>query len=125
MEDEIETEKEHRILNDVKVIGMSGLEKMYSCFNCKKGMVKPKCSTFGNCEDCKTFQRLDRPKVTCKLFVKTSDGTKTFMAYKDVLNIIIQQDQDSKAPITCESLITAQPFNLEYNEFNIIKSISR
>ena len=124
-EDNIQEDDENHLIKDAKIIGVSGLDTIYSCFNCKKGAVKPNCPKFGTCEDCNTFQRLDNAKVTCKLVFMNGIDKVSLRAYEDVLKVIVQQDPESKTPIMCENLVMAPAFNIEHNKCHIIKSVSR
>ena len=113
------------LIKDAKIIGVSGLDTIYSCFDFKNGTVKPNCPKFGIREDCNTFQHLDNPKVTCKLFTTNGNDKVSLRAYEVVLKVIVQQDPESKMPITCENLVMAPAFNIEHNKCHIIKSVSR
>ena len=48
----------------------------------------------------------------------TLDGAQ---AYEDTLTAIVQPDEQ----ITCENLLASRPFNLKYNDYHVLTSVSR
>ena len=112
------------LLEGAEVMGVTDLGPIYSCVYCKRGMVKvsPENSTIGTCEQCNTCQRLQREKVTCKLFLDAGEEHVTLRGYEDMLKAIIQDEVDA---ISCENLLSAAPFDVKYNDYHVITGISR
>ena len=108
-------------LDGAQVIGVHQLESLFTCVSCKRGTVKKNTATTGICQQCSTVQRLKQQKLTCKLFVEAGDEHLTIRAYEDLLTAIAGPNQ----PITCENLLSSRPFNLKYNEYHVLTSVSR
>ena len=107
-------------LDGAQVIGVHQLETIFTCISCKKGTVKQTSTTTGTCQQCATMQKLMKKKLTCKLFIEAGDEHLTVRAYEDVLTAIVEPSE-----ITCENLLTSRPFNLKYNEYHVLTSVSR
>ena len=110
-------------VEDVKVIGMYQLERVYSCINCKKGTIKvSENQQLGTCKLCKMAQVPRLGKLTAKLFFETfnCESHVTVRAYEDMLNTIVQTQE-----ITSANLIESPRFDAKYNEFHVLTSVSR
>ena len=109
---------------NLKVIGVHSLDVVHSCLGCKSG-IESCTSTMTICKNCNMAQLLIDPKVTAKLLLLTQEGNKiTLRAYTDELKQIIGHTTMNE-PITMAMLLTAQPFNVSYNAFHVIRSVSR
>ena len=79
----------------------------------------------GSCKQCGTTQRLSNEKQTCKLFLEGGEAGKehvSVQAYSDALKAIACTDSDQ---ITCEDLLSSDSFDLQYNDYHVVTSISR
>ena len=113
------------LLQGARVMGVSGLEFIFTCMKCKRGTVKSagnSNSTIGTCEQCNTVQRLQARKQTSKLFIETLEQDHiTLHAYEDMLRAISKTTNN----ITCDDLLSAPLFDLKYNEYHVITNVSR
>ena len=107
-------------LDGAQIIGVHQLETIFTCISCKKGGVKKTTSTTGTCQQCATVQKLKKEKLTCKLFIEAGDEHLMVRAYEDILTAIVEPNE-----ITCENLLGSRPFNLKYNEYHVLTSVSR
>ena len=111
--------------NNVTIIGVQNFEVLYSCINCKTNMERSGSSNMILCHRCNTVQNLVDSKITAKLILRTSDGSRiTLRAYTNILMDIVN-NQDSSQPATIAMLLNSHPFNVEYNNFNVVQSIQR
>ena len=109
-------------LQAAQVMGVSALEYIYTCMQCKRGTVRPSGNNLGTCEQCQTMQRLNTRKQTCKLFIQAREQPHiTLRAYEEMLQAICNTTNN----ITCEDLLSARIFNLKYNEYHVITNVSR
>ena len=101
-------------VEDVKVIGVYQLERVYSCINCKKGTIEvSKNQQLGTCKLCKMAQVPRLGMLTAKFFLETFNCKShvTVRAYEDMLNAIVQAQE-----ITSANLIKSPRFDAKYNE---------
>lgn len=110
-------------IEDVQVIGVYQLERVYSCINCKKGTIELNNSDhLGTCKLCKMAQVPHVGKLTAKLFLETFNCELhvTVQAYEDMLSAIAQMQE-----ITSANLIQSPHFDAKYKEFHVLTSVSR
>ena len=108
-------------LQAAQVMGVSALEYIYTCMQCKRGTVRPS-GNLGTGEQCQTMQRLNTRKQTCKLFIQAREQPHiTLRVYKEMLQAICNTTNS----ITCEDLLSARIFNLKYNGYHVITNVSR
>jgi hypothetical protein len=122
VDDSFDADSEDTLIEEVKVIGVHQLEKIYACFHCKKGNVKPDNNQYGTCANCQMAQALKESKLTGKLFLETLDTVKhvTVRAYQDLLKIITDPEE-----ITASNLLESPPFDARYNEYHVLTGVSR
>lgn len=112
------------LLEGAQVMGVTNLEFIYTCMQCKKGTVKPReNSNIGTCQQCQTTQKLNTKKQTCKVFVETLDQQHVSLrVYEDMLKAICKTNNST---VTCEDLLSAPLFDLKYNDYHVITNVSR
>ena len=114
------------ILVSAQILGVSQLEHIYTCVQCKRGTVQRSSEkgNVGSCQQCGTTQWLSNEKQTCKLFLEGGEAGKEHVsvrAYSDTLKAIACTDSDQ---ITCEDL-SSDSFDLQYNDYHVVTSVSR
>lgn len=115
-------------LESVEICGVKELQQYMVCIECK-GKVLPieGTSNIGHCSRCKMMQKVNRCKVnvTAKLIVSGSHNDQspkniTLTAYEDTLKIITGSET-----ITTSDLLNAEPFNVTYDDYNTVTTITR
>ena len=103
------------------IVGVGQLESTVSCISCKKIMSVTKESDIIECNSCDTKQRARNVKTTAKLYVEDG-GQNSFSlrAYQDMLTEIAQTPD-----VTSDNLLQSEPFDLIFNKYHIITSITR
>ena len=119
VEDSFDLDNDTEVLG-AQIIGVHQLESVFSCFYCKRGGIKTTSKSMGICEQCNTFQRLQDQKLTCKLFIEAGEEHLTVRAYEDILKLIVDSEK-----FTCEDLMGDATFNMKYNQYHVVTSISR
>lgn len=115
-----DTDDEEQLIA-TSVLAVQQLEKLYTCINCKRNVQPHTKPSLGVCSSCNTVQKLSTPKLTAKLFLLDEEQQRTTLrAYSDMLKLIAGTDD-----VTCEDLLLAPKFDVKYNKFHIITSISR
>ena len=115
------------ILVSAQILGVSQLELIYTCIQCKRGTVQNSSEkgSVGSCQQCGTTQRLCNEKQTCKLFLEGGEAGNDHVsvrAYSDAMKAITGINSDK---ITGEDLLSSGLFDLQYNDYPIITSVSR
>ena len=115
------------ILVSAQTLGVSQLELICTRIQCKRETVQKSSEkgNVGSCQQCGTTQRLCNEKQTCKLFLEGGEAGNEHVsvrAYSDALKAIAGIDSDR---ITCEDLLSSGSFDLQYNDYHVITSISR
>lgn len=103
------------------IVVVGQLESTVSCISCKKNMCVTIESDIIECNSCDTKQRARNIKTTAKLYVE--DGCQnsfSFRAYQDMLTEIAQTPD-----VTSDNLLQSEPFDLTFNKYHIITSITR
>ena len=122
LEEIVVYEDDDQIINlkSVTIIGVNMFETSFNCVNCKKPMSCNPNDTTTQCGTCDTKQRLRNPKISAKLFVEDAVGQHiTLRAHTQVIMKIIDN-----SPIMSDTLLEAVPFNLTYNKYRTITSVS-
>ena len=107
-------------LTNVTVTGVQQLESVHTCISCKREDT-PTSDTVTTCTHCETTQIKGNCKHTAKLFIKNDSSRVTVRAYQEALTSITVKDDE----VTCEDLLYAQPFDMQYNKYHVITKISR
>ena len=120
MDESNDLDSDDTLIEDVRVIGVYQLERVYLCINCKKGLNND--DHLGTCKLCKMAQVPRVGKLTTKLFLETfnCESHVTIRAYEDMLSAIAQTHE-----ITLANLIQSHHFDAKYNEFHVLTSVSR
>lgn len=112
------------VVENVEVASVSTISRMYACLSCKRTDVFEEDGILGKCTRCGTTQKLSKCKrqVTAKLgLILPDDRYVAMKAYEAILMDIVGSDN----AVTENNLITAVPFTVSYNNYNVITSISR
>ena len=116
-------EEKTEILVAAKVVGVYDMEKFYACIFCKKGNVNAgESDTVGKCDNCKATQAIckENEKISRKLFLQCN-GEKVSVR---VNGEMLEKISEGKG-LDATTLLFARPFDVKYNEFHIVTSISR
>ena len=115
------SEDEEEILESVTIVGVQNLQTVFMCMNCKKH-VTPTGEHTGSCDSCNTMQMLCNTKMSAKLFVRPQ-GTQipiSLKVYGEMLKQIVPKEK-----ITSDDLLFAPHFDLTYNKFHVVTSVTR
>ena len=108
--------------NSATIIGVSNLEKVYNCINCKKSMPCTTDTKIVECQHCQTKQRLKTFRTSAKIFIEDECGQQyTLKAHHEMLSNIIP----NSGTITPELLLEAPPFNVTFDNYYTVTSVSR
>lgn len=108
-------------LDGVTIQAGNQCEEIFPCTHCKKTTAES--GEISTCTYCSTTQRVspDSTVYTAHLYLCDAGGTLyTLRAYTEVLSNIVSGNTISPC-----ALLEATPFSLTYNNFSIIKSVSR
>ena len=96
-----------------------------SAISCKKFVLLPlttvKEQCVAECTTCGTKQKSHNFKTVAKLYLEDTSGTSLCLqAHQKALTQIVESND-----VTSDSLLQREPFNVTYNTFNAITSVSR
>lgn len=109
-------------IEGVSVIAVKDLQQFKACVFCK-GKIDTQESGIGTCQKCDAVQKLDKCKINemAKIVVESpSMEIVTLVAYADILQSILIGE-----PLNSLNLLSAKPFTVTYNRYNVITSIAR
>lgn len=110
-------------LRDVQVIGVPLFSSYTACIICK-AKVEPKSANIGYCTKCSMPQRLDKcvHQLSAKVIVQAGTLTmqKTLHVFGPQLAQMTGKPEDQ---ITVEAVLMAAPFNIRYNQRQVITSV--
>ena len=111
-------------INSVTIIGVANLETTYNCVNCRKNISCDPETKICRCDSCGTKQKLRNCKLSARLFVQDSSGQQqNLKAHGETLANIINTPIVTK--ITEEDLLECAQFDVTYDRYSTIVSISR
>jgi hypothetical protein len=118
-------------MQEAEICGVKELELYKLCLACSNGKIVPlhDKSTTGRCQKCNITVKISQcmeEKSMAKMMItgyskESCIGTNTFVtlvAYGDILKTITESEEISME-------LNARPFNVTYNGYNVITSISR
>ena len=112
-------------MESVTVIGVGQLEGSFSCISCEKPILISQTTIQGQqvseCNTCGTKQKVRSVKTTAKLYLEDSSGTSlSLRAHQEALTQIVKSND-----VTNDNLLHSEPFDVSFNNFNVITSVSR
>ena len=111
-------------ITDGSIIAVKDLQEFRTCLACKgKVLPQEKCATIGTCQNCNMVQKISKCGINRMAKFMIEHGATeiiTLVAYGELLFTIADATN-----LSTEAFLNAPNFNLTYNDYHVITSVSR